>query len=234
MTVNELMISGAASDKKALNDLFCENKGLIYLVVNRFKNYNEDADDLFQVASIGFIKALKRYNPNLGHQFSTYAVPVMMGEIKRYLRDNSPIKVSRVYKEIATKAEKIRLQMVQTNQKEPTLKELANAIDISPEELATALSATKPPESLDKLCGDEHFTLLDMVSEEKAYSVTDKLALAEIIKNLPEREQKIIALRYVKEFSQAKIAQKLGISQVQVSRIEKKILEKLRAEMQES
>jgi len=170
----------------------------------------------------------------LGHQFSTYAVPVMMGEIKRYLRDNSPIKVSRVYKEIATKAEKIRLQMVQTNQKEPTLKELANAIDISPEELATALSATKPPESLDKLCGDEHFTLLDMVSEEKAYSVTDKLALAEIIKNLPEREQKIIALRYVKEFSQAKIAQKLGISQVQVSRIEKKILEKLRAEMQES
>ncbi len=233
MTVNELIAYGATDDPKALEELFCANKGLIYLVVNRFKTSDAEVDDLFQIASIGFIKALKRYNPNLGHQFSTYAVPVMMGEIRRYLRDNGPVKVSRVYKETAIKAERLRMQMLQSNQKEPTLKELAKAMAIEPEELATALSTTKPPESLDKLIGDEHFTLLDTVSEEKVYSITDKLALAEVIKNLTAREQKIIALRYVKEFSQAKIAKNLGISQVQVSRIEKKILEKLRTQMQE-
>lgn len=232
MRLNKLIMSGAAGDKEALEELFYANKGLIYLVVNRFKHNNEDAEDLFQIASIGFIKALKRYDPNLGHQFSTYAVPVMMGEIKRYLRDNGPVKVSRIYKETALKAEKLRMEMLQKNQNEPTLKELANAMSIAPEELATALSATKPPESLDKLCSNENFSLLDTLSEDKTYSITDKIALGELIQNLPDREQKIITLRYVKEFSQSKIAKSLGISQVQVSRIEKKILEKLRTQMQ--
>ncbi|MBE7022593.1 MAG: SigB/SigF/SigG family RNA polymerase sigma factor [Ruminococcaceae bacterium] len=231
MTAYELLKRAAAGDKEAKEQLVKENSGMIYLVVNRFRHRGAEPDDLFQVASIGFLKALERFDVSLGLQFSTYAIPVMMGEVKRYLRDNAPIKVSRSYKELSGKAALLREQLMQKSGQEPTLKELATALNVEPEELAAALCATRPPESLEELRAGSDISLLDTVATGEEMHILDQIAIRELIDSLPEREQKIILLRYIKELTQTQVASMLGISQVQVSRLEKKILQKLKIQL---
>jgi len=217
--------------EQVYTEALIHNKGLIYAVVNRFLHRGVEEDDLFQIASIGFLKAQERFDESLGLKFSTYAVPVMVGEIKRYLRDNGPVKVSRNYKTLAQKAIFLREQRIKETGIEPTVTELAGNLSITPEELTAALCAAQPPESLDKLYDSSQTALADTSSLETENNLVDRLALSVLIDALPEREKKLIYLRYIKELTQSQTAVFLGVSQVQISRMEKKILEKLRFQL---
>ncbi|MBR6729497.1 MAG: sigma-70 family RNA polymerase sigma factor [Clostridia bacterium] len=231
MISNELIRRGASGDALAKEVLLRENQGMIYMVVNKFRHRGVETEDLFQIAAIGFLKAIERFDTTLGLQFSTYAIPVMIGEIKRYLRDNGPIKVSRRYRELAIKAEVLREKTLKETGKEPTICELAASLMVETEELAAALCAAKPPESLEGLQAVTENLPADNTSSGVDTRIIDRLSLIEQISTLPDREKKIILLRYIKELTQAQIASMLGISQVQVSRLEKKILAKLRTEL---
>ena len=235
METLNLITRAVQGDTTAREQLVKKNTGLIYMVVGRFKNRGTEADDLFQLASIGLLKAIENFDSSLGLQFSTYAVPMMMGEIRRHLRDTGPIKVSRSYKVLASKAAMVREQLVKENGKEPAVSEIAEKLSVDVAELSCALTATRAPDSLDEACGETNITLKDLIpAEDGEDSLINRLALKELIQALPDREKKIILLRYLNEQTQAQIAKKMGISQVQVSRLEKKILEKLRANLTDS
>jgi len=232
MATYDLLRRSTMGEVSAREQFIEENTGLIYMVVNRFKNRGTEAEDLFQIAAIGLLKAMDNFNPELGMQFSTYAVPMMMGEIRRYLRDNGPIKVSRSYKTLATKAAAIREQLVKEKGAEPSVSEIAAVLCVEVAELSAALSATRQPDSLDEVHGETEMTLKNMIpAEDREEGLIDRLALQDIIRALPKREKMILFLRYHKEQTQAQIAKRLGISQVQVSRLEKKILEKLKTQL---
>ncbi len=235
MDILDLINRSARGDTAAREQLIKENTGLIYMVVGRFKNRGIEADDLFQLASIGLLKAIEKFDSSLELQFSTYAVPMMMGEIRRHLRDTGPIKVSRSYKVLASKAAMVREQLVKENGEEPTVSEIAALLSVDVAELSCALTATQTPDSLDEVRGESNITLKDLIpAEDGEEGLVSQLVLKELIQALSEREKKIILLRYLKEQTQAQIAKKMGISQVQVSRLEKKILEKLRANLTDS
>ncbi len=217
--------------EQVYTEALIHNKGLIYAIVNRFLHRGVEEDDLFQIASIGLLKAQERFDESLGLKFSTYAVPVMIGEIKRYLRDNGPVKVSRNYKILAQKATYLREQCIKETGIEPTITELSDRLSTCPEELATALCATQPPDSPDRLCDSSQTALTDTSSSETESNLINRLDLSVLIDALPEREKKLIYLRYIKELTQSQTAVFLGVSQVQISRMEKKILEKLRFQL---
>ena len=232
METLDLIRRSTQGDISAKEQLIQENTGLIYMVVNRFKNRGAEADDLFQIAAIGLLKAIKNFDIRMGLQFSTYAVPMMMGEIRRHLRDSGPMKVSRSYKTLASKAASIREQLMKETGDEPALSEIASRLAVDPAELSCALTATRPPDSLDEVRGDANNTLKDLIlTENSEDNLVDRLALRELIGKLPNREKKILLLRYHREQTQSQVAKALGISQVQVSRLEKKILAKLKAEL---
>ena len=232
METLDLIRRSTQGDISAKEQLIQENTGLIYMVVNRFKNRGAEADDLFQIAAIGLLKAIKNFDIRMGLQFSTYAVPMMMGEIRRHLRDSGPMKVSRSYKTLASKAASIREQLMKETGDEPALSEIATRLAVDPAELSCALTATRPPDSLDEVRGDANTTLKDLIlTENSEDNLVDRLALRELIGKLPNREKKILLLRYHREQTQSQVAKALGISQVQVSRLEKKILAKLKAEL---
>lgn len=232
METLDLIRRSTQGDISAKEQLIQENTGLIYMVVNRFKNRGAEADDLFQIAAIGLLKAIKNFDIRMGLQFSTYAVPMMMGEIRRHLRDSGPMKVSRSYKTLASKAASIREQLMKETGDEPALSEIASRLAVDPAELSCALTATRPPDSLDEVRGDANTTLKDLIlTENSEDNLVDRLALRELIGKLPNREKKILLLRYHREQTQSQVAKALGISQVQVSRLEKKILAKLKAEL---
>ena len=229
MKDNELYTRCAAGDKAARDALIQSNIGLIHMVVNRFKGRSLEEDDMFQLAAIGLLKAADGFDTTRGNSFSTYAVPMMMGEILRVLRDDGPIKVSRSYKQSATKAAQARRMLTEQTGREPTLSEIAEVLKMPTEELSLALSAVTPPASLDEPLGDGDTTLRDTVrSEDNADSLVTQITLQNIIHTLPKRERGILYLRYIKEETQARVAARFGISQVQISRLEKKILLKLR------
>ena len=229
MDTYNLIAAAAKGDASAKEQLLCENSGLIHMVVGKFLNRGLEKDDLYQLAACGFLKAIDQFRLELGLQFSTYAVPMMMGEIRRFLRDNGPIKVSRSYKTMAFKAAHIREQLIKQTGKEPSVSEIAQKLSVEPAELSAALSAVRPPESLEKPRGETELSLKDTVpSPGYEDGLLTKISLTEQIGNLAPRERTVILLRYVKEETQSQIAKRLGISQVQVSRIEKKVLEKLR------
>ena len=231
MISNELISRAAAGDATAKDTLLRENQGMIFMVVNKFRHRGVETEDLFQIAAMGFLKAINRFDTTLGLQFSTYAIPVMLGEIKRYLRDNGPIKVSRRYRELAIKAEGLREKLLKETGTEPTVHELSALLSVEAEELAAALCAAKPPESLEGLQAGAENVIADNTSAGAYAKIIEKLTLDKQLNMLTARERKIILLRYIKELTQAQIASMLGISQVQVSRLEKKILAKLRTEL---
>ncbi len=223
----------AEGDVKAREQLILENTGLVHSVVKRFLGRGHEPEDLFQIGCIGLIKASHKFDSSYGVKFSTYAVPMIMGEIKRFIRDDGIIKVSRHLKETAAKAMTLRAQLIEKNGCEPSLKELSEQLNISTAELASAISANTKPESLysgfDNESEDDR-PLIDRIENGTDYEgeITDKLTLHQLFSELAPKEQQLLYLRYFKQKTQSAIAESLGISQVQVSRLEKKLLLKMR------
>ena len=215
----------------ALDKLVTDNIKLVYSIAHKFHGRGIDLEDLVQLGSMGLVKAIKKFDLSYDVKFSTYAVPMIMGEIKRFLRDDGPIKVSRSLKALAAKAFAVKTRLAEESGKEPTINEIATVLGETPADLAAALDAARTPESLyTPYCDDESLLLIDKINGglENEGTTVNKIALAELIKKLPEREKKIIILRYFKDKTQTQIAKQLGISQVQVSRLEKKILNTMR------
>lgn len=215
--------------------LFINNTPLIKSIIRRFKGKGIEYDDLFQIASLGFVKAINNFDSSFGVKFSTYAVPMIVGEIKRYIRDNGAIKVSRSIKILASKINKYIDEYLLLNGDNPSVEHIANKFDVSPGEVVIALDSVKMPVSIyDRVDGDEDgIELCEKLSD--GYDDEDnllKIQLTEEIKELDERDKKIIYLRYYRARTQSEIAKSLGISQVQVSRLENKIILKLRKRFQ--
>lgn len=237
MDTMELIALAKEGNKQAEATLVEENLGLVWSVVKKFSGRGYEADDLFQIGCIGIIKAIQKFDLSFGVRFSTYAVPMIMGEIKRFLRDDGAIKVSRSLKELAGKARITKEVMEKELFREPTVGELAERLGVEQGDLIMALDASAQPESLYKTVheGDRSDVLLmDKLAATDDTGVVDKIALTESLRHLGERDRNIIYLRYYKGKTQVEIARLLGISQVQVSRLEKKILSALREQLREA
>ena len=225
-------------DKVARDKVYEENTGLIYSVVKRFAGRGVEAEDLFQIGSIGLLKAVDKFDTSFKVKFSTYAVPMIIGEIRRYLRDTGIIKVSRSLKESQYRVFKIREDLEKKLGREPSVTELAEAAEISLEELNIVLEAGAEVESLHKTIyqgeGTER-SLLDKIPEKenRQEKLLDKVLLEELLGRLEAEERKLIYMRYFQEMTQTEIARQLHISQVQVSRMEKRILKKLKKHCEE-
>ena len=216
-------------DKGATDRLVRENSGLIWAVAKRFTGRGTDPDDLYQLGCLGFLKAVEGYDPAFGTQFSTYAVPKIAGEIRRFLRDDGAIKVSRSIKERAAVIHGVRNQFIADHGYEPGIKNIYEITGFTPEEIAEAESAVSCVESINQQIGDDGFSLesvlADTQTEEK---LLENIALKQAIETLEQREKMVIHLRYYHGLTQDKVSRILGVSQVQVSRIEKKALLHLR------
>lgn len=225
-------------DKVARDKVYEENIGLIYSVVKRFAGRGVEAEDLFQIGSIGLLKAVDKFDTSFEVKFSTYAVPMIIGEIRRYLRDTGIIKVSRSLKESQYRVFKIREDLEKKLGREPSVTELAEAAEISLEELNIVLEAGAEVESLHKTIyqgeGTE-LSLLDKIPEKenRQEKLLDKVLLEELLGRLETEERKLIYMRYFQDMTQTEIARQLHISQVQVSRMEKRILKKLKKHCEE-
>ena len=225
----ELIVLAQEGDRDASEALINENSGLIWSVARRYQGRGTEMDDLYQLGCLGFLKAVEGFDPSFGTQFSTYAVPKISGEIRRFLRDDGVIKVSRGIKEQAAAIKIARNHLISALGREPTLQEIANQTGFSPEDIAMAETATAATESIQRETGEEGFSLeqilTDTESEEK---MVEKIALSQAISKLTEREAMVIKLRYFHGLTQQRISTVLDVSQVQVSRIEKKALAHLR------
>jgi len=231
----DLILRAQKGDQEAQNILVQENIGLVWSLVKRFKGREAETEDIFQVGCIGLIKAIKKFDPDFDVRFSTYAVPMIMGEIKRFFRDDGAIKVSRAMKELSQKANAIKEQIEKTSGRTPTIHELAERLNVEPEELVQAIESGYQPESLYKTIGESEnpVYLIDRLMMEDADSketaILERLSLSKALQNLDDKSRQIIFLRYFKEETQQMVAEKMGISQVQVSRLEKKIMDELRS-----
>lgn len=233
MNCTESLIRRAqAGDQSATEELITGNSGLIWAVVRRYTGRGTDSDDLYQLGCLGFLKAVEGFDTEYGTQFSTYAVPKIAGEIRRFLRDDGAIKVSRGLKERATAIKALRGQLTAQFGREPTVTELSEQTGFSPEEIAEAETATAATESIHAEAGEDGFTLENILTDtESEESMVEKISLRQSITELPEREAMVIRLRYYHGLTQDRVAKVLGVSQVQVSRIEKKALQKLREQL---
>jgi RNA polymerase sporulation-specific sigma factor len=230
MTRTEELIKAAqAGDKQASETLVTENSGLIWAVARRFMGRGVEADDLYQLGCLGFLKAVEGFDTEYGTQFSTYAVPKIAGEIRRFLRDDGAVKVSRTVKEHATTIRTMRNQLSNALGREPTLMEISRQTGFTPEEIALAENATAATESIHRQTGEEGFSLENILSDtETEEDMVEKISLRQAIEALPEREKTVIKLRYYHGLTQQRVSKVLQVSQVQVSRIEKKAVETLR------
>lgn len=220
-------------DRAARDELVCENIGLVWSVVRRFKGRGQEMEDLFQIGSIGLLKAIDKFDLKFQVCFSTYAVPLIAGEVRRFLRDDGMIKVSRSLKEQAYKAGIAREQLGMELGRDPTLEELAGRLGVDVEEVAAALESSAEIESLSRTIyqGDGGaITLMDRLEENRDSNeaLMNQLLVDQLLANLPNLEKKLLQLRYYQEKTQAQTAKELGITQVQVSRLERKILGQLR------
>ena len=216
-------------EREAAQQLVEENSGLIWSVARRYFGRGVEPDDLYQLGCVGFLKAIEGFDLSYGTQFSTYAVPKISGEIRRFLRDDGVVKVSRTIKEQATKIRQARLLLEQRIGREPKMSELSAETGLSPEEIAFAETATGPADSIQRESGDDGFTLElvlgDFGAEDK---MVEHVALRAAIEKLPEREKQVIALRYYHGMTQQASARVLHVSQVQISRLERRAVELLR------
>ena len=220
------------NDKDAMAKIIKINSGLIWSIVKRFLGRGYDKEELEQIAYIGFIKAIKGFDTSLDFKLSTYAVPYIIGEIKRFIRDDGPIKISRSIKELATRINEIQRQNINKTGEEMQINELAKVLNVPKEEIVVAIDAIRKPESIDEEIYDETDgeTKISKISTNKdeTSNIINKLCVQELIDELTDRDKEIIILRYYKGKTQAEVAKKLGITQVQVSRLEKKILLEMR------
>ena len=218
-----------SGDREAKSQLVEENAGLIWSIARRYFGRGVDPEDLYQLGCLGFLKAIEGYDPAFGTQFSTYAVPKIAGEIRRFLRDDGAIKVSRSLKERAAAIKMARQRLTGQWNREPTLSELSRELDLTVEEIAEAETATAAAESIHRESGEDGFTLEDVLTEGSMEErLIEQISLREAIRRLPERERLVIDLRYFHGLTQDRTAKMIGVSQVQVSRIEKKALQALR------
>ena len=220
-------------DKEARDTLFSENMGLVYSVARRFLGRGVEMEDLFQIGSIGLLKAVDHFNPEFDVKFSTYAVPMIIGEIKRFLRDDGILKVSRSIKENQYKICKMREELEKKLGREPDLRELSDAMDMPMEELAMTLESAAEVDSIYRTIyqGDGNAISLEDRLEEKDNPnerLLDHLVLQEVMDSLEEQEKRLIEMRYFEEKTQNQVAAALSMTQVQVSRMEKKVLKKMR------
>ena len=229
----ELLVKIKQGDKEARDLFLLANMRLVLSMVGRFPRSSESADDLFQVGMVGLLKSLENFDVNLGVRFSTYAVPMIIGEIKRYLRDRTTIKVPRTLRDTAYKALKARENMLKNSVCEPNMMEIAEEIGVPEREVACALDAVSEPLSLHDsvFSGDEDSVeIVDSLADEKenADNWSEKIALTEALKLIPERERGVIELRYFDGKTQVEISEIIGISQAQVSRLEKSAISRLK------
>lgn len=218
-------------DELAKEKVFSENVPLIKSIIRRFKGKGVEYDDLFQIASVGLIKAINNFNESFEVKFSTYTVPMIIGEIKRYMRDNGAIKVSRSLKILANKINRFIGEYQAVNSDSPSIEFLAEKFSVSKEDVVFAMDSSKMPVSISDKYDDEDdgVELIDkIVSFDEEEKMVDRIHLETIIEKLNDREKDIIKLRYFKDKTQSEIARYLGVSQVQVSRLENKIIEKIR------
>jgi len=229
----ELITRAQTGDDAALEILVEENAGLIWAVTRRFMGRGTEMDDLYQLGCLGFLKAVEGFDPAYGTQFSTYAVPKIAGEIRRFLRDDGAVKVSRSLKEQAAAIRTVRGQLTLALGREPTIAEISRQTGFSPEEIALAETAVAATESIQRECGEEGFSLENILSDtDSEEKMVEKIALRQAIDALPEREAMVIRLRYYHGLTQQRIARVLNVSQVQVSQIEKKAIVQLRQLME--
>lgn len=225
----ELIRLAQTGDREAAEALVTENSGLIWAVAKRFLGRGAEPDDLYQLGCLGFLKAVEGFDLNFGTQFSTYAVPKISGEIRRFLRDDGAIKVSRGIKERSAAIKTARNNLTAALGREPTIQEIARQTGLTPEEIALAETATASTESIHAETGEDGFTLENVLTDtESEECLLEKLSMRQAITALPEREALVIKLRYFHGLTQDRVSRVLGVSQVQVSRIEKKALGRLR------
>ena len=217
----ELLKKAQAGDKNARNELIEGNLRLVLSVVQRFSNRGENMDDLFQVGVIGLIKAIDNFNTNLDVRFSTYAVPMCIGEIRRYLRDDNPVRVSRSMRDTAYKAMQIKEQLINEQGKEPTIEQIANRLDMKKSDVVLALEAIVDPVSLYEPVYNDSSSDKDWI---------DEISIKDEIKKLDDRERNIMYLRFMQGKTQMEVAKEVGISQAQVSRLEKNALRRIKGE----
>ncbi len=220
-----------SGDGQAESALVSDNLALVKSVVRRYLYRGVEYDDLYQLGCVGLVKAIHHFDASYGVRFSTYAVPLIAGEIKRFLRDDGMVKVSRSVKELAVRAEQLSEATAATSGRAPTVAELAEALGVTPEDVAMALDAVLPVQSLSAPLGDDEKSAekLDFVEDSSSEELfLNRLLIKELLAGLEERERKIIVLRYFRDQTQQQVARSLGISQVQVSRLESRILKKLR------
>lgn len=225
----ELIRQAQSGDRDASEALVTENSGLIWSVARRFIGRGAESDDLYQLGCLGFLKAVEGFDLEYGTQFSTYAVPKIAGEIRRFLRDDGAVKVSRSLKEQATTIKVARNHLATALGREPTILEISRQTGFTPEEIALAENATAATESIQRESGEEGFSLENILTDtESEERMVERIALTQAIEKLPERENMVVKLRYFHGLTQERVAKVLQVSQVQVSRIEKKALGHLR------
>lgn len=224
-------------DKFEMDRLIRENNGLIWSIVKRFMNRGYEVEDLYQIGCIGFIKSIKRFDTNFEVKLSTYSVPYILGEIKRFIRDDGPIKVSRSIKELNTKINELKRHYL-LNGKEITLEQICRELKIQKEDAIIAMESTNAVESMDAVANAENkdgkqMTVFDKISTGKNEEemITNRMVVNQLINELQDREKEIILLRFFKEKTQTEVAKILGISQVQVSRIERKVLNEMKSKL---
>ena len=231
-----LLLRAKAGDQKAREELIAGNLRLVLSVIQRFTNRGENADDLFQVGCIGLIKAIDNFNTDLNVKFSTYGVPMIVGEIRRYLRDNSTMRVSRAMRDTAYKVLQAKERYMAQHQKEPTVEEIAKLLDIPREEVVFALDAILEPLSLyEPVYSDsgDNLCVMDQVKDNKNNDEAwvERIALKEAVGRLTDRERKILSMRFFQGKTQMEVSAEIGISQAQVSRLEKNALRQIRKEL---
>lgn len=225
----ELLRRAHKGDIEAVERMIIENSGLIWSIARRFFGRGVDADDLYQLGCVGFLKAIDGFDESYGTQFSTYAVPKISGEIRRFLRDDGAIKVSRSIKEKALQIKNVRHELEQKLGREPSLSEISDETGLEVEDIAMSEIATGPTESLQRETNEDGFSLEKVLGDYgEEERLVESLSLRAAIENLSEREKKVISLRFFHDMTQDKASKILGVSQVQVSRIERRAIENLR------
>lgn len=232
--VKRLIALSQSGDSLARDTLVNCNIRLVWSVVQRFLNRGYEPEDLFQIGCIGLLKSVDKFDLSYDVKFSTYAVPMIIGEIQRFLRDDGTIKVSRSLKEMANKVRKTKDELSKVLGRLPTIKEVADSLGITPEDVVFAQEANRPPSSIHETVFEndgDPITLIDQIADDSQEKWFDKLALNEAINALDERDRLIVYLRYFRDQTQSEVANRLGISQVQVSRLEKKILKSIKSQI---
>lgn len=235
LTTNELIIEAKSGSELAKERLISENSPLIKSVIKKYLNKGIEFDDLYQLGSLGFLKAIYNFDESFGVKFSTYAVPMIAGEVKRFIRDNGIIKVSRSTKQLNIRINKFIESYINDHEVSPGIDTIAKEFGIAEQEVVYTMDSSNKPVSLFTLVGDESGKeqyLIDKIEDENRVSdILDNQVLYGVIKELPPRERKIIILRYFRDKTQKEIANELGVSQVQVSRLENKILQKIKKQL---